>query len=258
MANVTNIKGIAEFFLISVAWTLTLFSPIASSKLTGNGFIKLLTNVSIGSLVLAMVISFLSQESLWSLPLVLKLTSLSALVATTLFHRDEKSAFMWILYGVIVLSLGLHIVDFSPELFNASFLISSALLLGIILYSMLLGHWYLVVPKLSEFPLKVAAIILWIILGLKISFSLWATYNHLDFFDQQTNLGAGYAFNWLLLSMRMSFGYIVILGMSLFNWKLVSMRSIQSSTGILYAMTFFIFIGELVSTYIFFNFGLYI
>lgn len=253
-----NVKTIAEFFLISVAWTLTLFSPIASSGLTGNGFIKLLTNVSIGSLVLSLIITFLSHDSLFYAPIYLKLAALSALVSTTLFHRDDKSLFMWILYTVIVLTLGYHIVLLSPLLLNAIFLFSSALLLGIILYSMLLGHWYLVVPKLSERPLKIAAFVLWIILALKIVLSLVSTYKHFDFFDQQTNLGAGYAFNWLLLTMRMSFGYVVILGMSLFNWRLVKMRSMQSSTGILYSMTFFVFIGELVSTYIFFNFGLYI
>lgn len=253
-----DVKTIAEFFLISIAWTLTLFSPIANSRLTGNGFIKLITNVSIGSLVTALIIGFLYNNSLFNFSLYLKLISLSALVAITLFHQDSKSLFMWILYAVIVLALGYHIVLFSPALLNALFLLSSTLLLGIILYSMLLGHWYLVVPKLSEHPLKVAAVILWIILITKIALSLMSTYKHFDFFDQQTNLGAGYAFNWLLLTMRMSFGYVVILGMSLFNWKLVTMRSIQSSTGILYAMTFFIFIGELVSTYIFFNFGLYI
>jgi hypothetical protein len=258
MATVTSVKTIAEFFLISVAWTLTLFSPIASTKLTGNGLIKLLTNVAIGSLVIAMIIAFLSGQSLGSYPIILKLISLSALVTISLYHRDDKSLFMWGLYSAIVLALGYHIVLFSPVLLNAMFLLSSALLLGIILYSMLLGHWYLVVPKLSEKPLKIAAIILWVILFVKIILSLFSTYNHLYFFDLQTNLGAGYAFNWMLLSMRFLFGYVVILGMSLFNWKLVSMRSIQSSTGILYSMTFFIFIGELVSTYIFFNFGLYI
>src|SRR5665647_3238731 len=98
MANMTFIFRIAEFFLISVAWTLTLFSPIASSRLTGNGLIKLLTNLSIGSLVLSLIIGFLSSDSIFNFPLYLKLISLSALVATTLFHRDDKSLFMWILY----------------------------------------------------------------------------------------------------------------------------------------------------------------
>ncbi len=253
-----NVKTIAEFFLTSLAWTFTLFSPVASSKLTGNGLIKLLSNLSIGSLAITLIITFMSGGNILSLSLYLKLASLVALVATTLFHRDEKSIFMWAMYAIVVLALGTHIVLFSPVLMNALFLISSALLLGIITYAMVLGHWYLVVPKLSEHPLKIAAVITWIILAVKIAWSLFTTYKHLDFFEEQTTLGAGYAFNNLLLLMRMLFGYVVILGMSLFNWRLVKMRSIQSSTGILYAMTFFIFIGELISTYIFFNFGLYI
>jgi hypothetical protein len=257
MANVTNIKSIAEFFLISIAWTLTLFSPIASTRLTGNGFIKLLSNISIGSLVTAMVVSFFSTNY-FGVPLYLKMISLFALINITLFHQDDKSLLMWLMYVVITCSLGFHLILFYPLLLNSFFVISSALLLGIILYSMVLGHWYLVVPKLSERPLKIAAILTWVILGFKIIFSLLSTYQHYDFFEQQTSLGSGYAFNWLLLTMRISFGYLVILGMSLFNWKLVKMRSIQSSTGILYAMTFFIFIGELVSLFIFFNYGLFI
>lgn len=252
-----NVKIIAEFFLISIAWTLTLFSPIASSQLTGNGLIKLLSNVSIGSLVIALIINFLSLN-VFTLSLGLKFIGLVALVTISLFHRDQKTPLMWLMYALVVLALGFHLVLFSPLILNALFLFSSALLLGIILYAMILGHWYLVVPKLSEQPLKIAAIITWIILIPKILLSLVATYHHYDFFEQQTSLGSGYAFNWLLLTMRMSFGYLVIFGMSLFNWKLVKMRSIQSSTGILYAMTFFIFIGELVSLFIFFNFGLYI
>jgi hypothetical protein len=250
-----NVKIIAEFFLISIAWTLTLFSPIASSQLTGNGFIKLLSNISIGALVVTVVMSFLSSTP-FGILLSLKLISLVALVTITTCHQDDKSLFMWLMYAIVVLALGSHLVLFQPILVNAIFLLSSALLLGIILYAMTLGHWYLVVPKLSERPLKIAAIVTWIILGQKILASSLTTYNHYEFFEQQTTLGSGYAFNWLLLTMRMSFGYLVILGMSLFNWKLVKMRSIQSSTGILYAMTFFIFIGELVSLFIFFNYGL--
>ncbi|MGZ3788144.1 MAG: hypothetical protein ACXVLQ_06450 [Bacteriovorax sp.] len=253
-----NIKTIAEFFLISIAWTLTLFSPIASSKLTGNGFIKLISNLSLGAIVITLIMSFASSATLFNHFLYLKLAALFALMVTALYHRDDKSLLMWGMYLLVVLSLGAHIAYLSPGVLNIAFLYSSALLLGIITYAMTLGHWYLVVPKLSERPLKVAAIITWIILGLKIIFSLTTTFRHLDFFEEQTSLGSGYAFNWLLLSMRMSFGYLVILGMSLFNWKLVKMRSIQSSTGILYAMTFFVFIGELISTFIFFNLGLHI
>ncbi len=253
-----NVKIIADFFLVSLAWSFILFSPIASSKLTGNGFIKLISNLSIGSLMISVIMSLLSQVTLSSSFFYLKIIALISLVLISVFHRDEKSLLMWILYAIVVTTLGADLYLFSPQVSNSLFLISSSLLLGIITYAMVLGHWYLVVPKLSERPLLVAAVIAWVILATKIVFSTLSIYKHYDFFESQTTLGAGYAFNWLLLSMRLSFGYLVILGMSIFNWKLVRIRSIQSSTGILYAMTFFVFVGELISTYLFFNYGLHI
>lgn len=260
MATVDSIKTIADFFLLSVAWTLVLFSPIASSSLTGAGFIKLLSNTAIGAVVLSLVVHFtIPGMPLWHLGL--KVLGLGLLILMSALHQDKKTFFMWILYALLILIfpyLLLHIEGPLLSLTPALFIFSAALLLGVITYSMVLGHWYLVVPKLSAHPLKVAAVITWIILAVKILWSSYSIYAHYDFFEEQTQLGAGYAFNWMLLTMRVSFGYVVILGMSFFNWKLLKLRSIQSSTGILYAMTFFVFIGELVSTYMFLNYGLYI
>lgn len=259
MATIDSIRNIADFFLLSVAWSMVLFSPIASSRLTGVGLIKLLTNVGLGALSLSMIIQAVNTH-LFQTPLfVLKAIALILMVLITAFHRDEKSSLMWLIYGFLIFILGFLLIDLVKfQIMHSIFLISAGLFLGVITYSMILGHWYLVVPKLSEHPLKIAAQITWVILFIKIiwsSYSLWKNY---DFFREDTQLGSGYAFNWMLLSMRVSFGYLVILGMSIFNWKLLKIRSIQSSTGILYAMTFFIFIGELVSTYLFFNYGLYI
>jgi hypothetical protein len=117
---------------------------------------------------------------------------------------------------------------------------------------MTLGHWYLVVPKLSEKPLKTAAIITWIILFIKIGIMLFSLLTNREFFENAD------AFLSVIVLMRILFGYVVILAMSIFNWKLVKLRSIQSSTGILYAMTFFVFMGELISTYLYFHYGLLI
>lgn len=259
MATVDSIKIIADFFLISVAWSLVLFSPIASSKLTGAGFIKLLSNTAIGALVISMVIQAVGPTGMMNLVFGLKAISLLGFLLMTTIHQDEKSPLMWAVYVVLSAVLGYLLCSLvSFNVVNSLFIISAGLFLGVITYSMILGHWYLVVPKLSASPLKIAAIFTWIILVIKMAWSSYALYKNYDFFEEQTQLGAGYAFNWMLLTMRASFGYLVILGMSFFNWKLLQLRSIQSSTGILYAMTFFVFIGELVSTYIFFNYGLYI
>lgn len=254
-----NIKLIAEFFLISLGLSYTAFSPIANSQLTGNGFIRLISNVSIGALVVSLIVNLVSGGTFQSTENILKVIALISLILNTLFHKDQKTPLMWILYSIIVLVLSYHILliaKFNPAHFV--FLMGSTALLGIITYAMTLGHWYLVVPKLSERPLIIAALVTWFILLVKMIISSQAIMQNLGFFAENTSLGSGYAFNWLLLLMRTLFGYVVIFGMSLFNWKLVRMRSIQSSTGVLYAMTFFVFVGELISNYIFFNYGLLI
>ena len=259
MATVNTIKIIADFFLLSMTWSMVLFSPIASSKLTGVGLIKLLSNTAIGALVISMVIQGVSNEGMLNLTFGLKSLGLFGLLLNTTLHEDDKTPLMWVLYfilSILFAYLLFQLVNF--QLIPVLFIVTASLLLGVISYSMILGHWYLVVPKLSEHPLKIAAIITWILLAIKIVWSTYSLYSNYSFFEEQTQLGAGYAFNWMLLTMRVSFGYVVILGMSIFNWKLLQLRSIQSSTGILYAMMFFVFIGELVSTYIYFNYGLYI
>jgi len=254
-----NVKLIAEFFLISLGLSYTAFSPIANSQLTGNGFIRLISNLSIGALIISLIINLVSGGHLTSVENILKIVALISLILNSLFHKDIKTPLMWILYVIIVATLGYHILIIAKfHLAHFVFLLGSTALLGIITYAMTLGHWYLVVPKLSERPLIIAALLTWFILFVKIIISSQAIMQNLGFFAENTSLGSGYAFNWMLLLMRTLFGYVVILGMSLFNWKLVRMRSIQSSTGVLYAMTFFVFVGELISNYIFFNYGLLI
>ncbi len=255
-----NVKIIADFFLVSIAFCYNLFSPLASSQLTGNGFIKLISNLSIGALLLSLSLTLTGDSAFMQLPLILKSIAVVSVILISVFHKDQKSWLMWLLNFIIFICLTLFIYIFlaNANVIHFLFLISSSLLLGCITYAMTLGHWYLVVPKLSEKPLIKAAMITWGILFFKIIFSSYETYLKWDFFTEGTSLGSGFAFNWLLLLMRTLFGYVVILGMSYFNFRLVKMRSIQSSTGILYAMTFFVFIGELISSYLFFYFGLLI
>ncbi len=135
-------------------------------------------------------------------------------------------------------------------------LMSSCLFLGLITFSMVLGHWYLVTPKLSEKPLMKASYLIWGLLFVKIALSTEEYLANSDVFTEGTMLAEGYMFNWLLFSMRALWGYLVIGILSYFSYRLIKMRSIQSATGVLYVMTFFVFVGELISTYLFFKHGL--
>lgn len=174
------------------------------------------------------------------------------------FQKESKNALSWVAYlthsiaGAVAIYLG------SSKIQDFLYLISSALFLGGVTFAMMKGHWYLVTPKLSEAPLAKSVLGIWVLLFIKVLITIFGVYISWDFFQQYTMLGEGYLFNWIMLIMRIIWGYLVILIMSIFAWKLVRMRSIQSATGIFYAMVIFIFIGELISSYLFFKYGLYI
>lgn len=248
----------SEFFLLSVALGMSLFSIVASTELTGNGFLKLVHNAATAALFVATIVHLMGGKPTEP-QLLLHYGALFCLVMGTLFHKEKKSVGMWTLYVVQNLCLLTAVWLFAgTSWINFAYLLTSVGMLGIILYAMTLGHWYLVVPKLSVLPLKVCLWILWPVMLVKIIVSGISVWNAWDFFQNFTELGGGYAFNWLMLTMRVLWGYVVIGGMSYFTWRLVKMRSTQSATGVLYAMVIFVFIGELVSSYWLFKYGLFI
>ena len=254
----SNILMLAESFLISLALGAGIFSPLASTKMTGAGFIKLLTSVCLGSTIIALILH-LTYASFGSPESVLLTVSSIVMILTYLFHKDQKSPLMWGAYLIQNLTLAKALMVFhnnAPEV--VYFFFGSTILLGVITYAMILGHWYLVTPRLSEKPLKYANIILWFILAIKMTHTGMEVAENWKYFESGTRLGEGYTFNWLMLTMRVVWGYLVILVMSIFNWKLVVIRSTQSATGMLYAMTFFVLVGELISSYIYFEMGLFI
>ena len=235
---------------------MTLFSIIASSKLTGAGFMKLATSVSGGSGLLALALH-LRYASFQSPQAIMLSVFLIASVIVYAFHRDGKNLLMWILWFIQIATTVLALNIFhNANIEHLLWAVSSAGLLGIVTYAMVLGHWYLVVPKLSEKPLVYATIVLWAIMAVKLCWSGFETVENADYFESGTMKGAGYSFNMLLLIMRAAWGYLVVGVMSFFAWRLIRMRSIQSATGMLYAMTFFVLVGELMAQFMFFKYGM--
>lgn len=251
-----NVMKLMEFYLLSLAFGISIFTFLADTKMTGAGFAKMTSSLCGAATLICLGLSLTYRELMTSQTLFLTLAAIS-FVLIYLFHKDEKNYFMRILYRVHTLTLMLAMFNFFNGNWNDFlFALSSSLLLGIITYAMVLGHWYLVTPRLSEKPLVYASYIMWVFLTIKI---IWTavTYSQLgEYFVSGTTLGSGYVFNWLMLTMRVGWGYFVIAVMSYFSYRLVSMRSMQSATGMLYAMTFFIFIGELISMYMFMEYGM--
>lgn len=251
------IKNISEFFLLVVALGTGIYSFMVNSKMTGAGFVRLVTGVCLGSMVLAYIV-LLSRLPFNQLH-VCYLLSIAVMVVTYLYHRDEKSPLMWGLFvvqNILLILSGYLLVE--KNFSHFIFFLSSALYFGIINYAMILGHYYLVVPRLSEKPLVRSMEMTWGLSLIKIVASVYFTMKASDFFSENTELGAGYMFNWIMLTMRYLWGYVAIIILSIFGWKLSKIRSTQSATGIMYVMVFFAIVGEIISIYLFYNYGLFV
>ena len=254
--SVTQI--ITHSFLLALAFGTQILAPVVSTKLTGVGFYKLGSSIVLACLVLAFGASYFMQPGLdqWSVICygILLLTN----ITTFTLHRDQKSWLMWALYVVQVLTfIALIFHTFLPQPNWVMFFFYSSMLLGISNFSMILGHYYLVVPKLSEEPLIYCMYIFWTILFLKLMSSLTIIFTTAaPFLQEGTALGDGFTFNWLFISMRYLWGYVAPLILSLFTFKLCRLRSIQSATGVLYIVEFFVIVGELISVYLMAKHGL--
>jgi hypothetical protein len=254
--SVTQI--ITHSFLLALAFGTQLLAPVVATRLTGVGFYKLGTSIVLTSLVLVMGVAYFMQPGLDSVSYLCYLILILTNVVTFAFHKDEKNWVMWSLYVIQICTFVLLV--FHTYLENPSwimFFFFSSLLLGISNFSMILGHYYLVVPKLSEEPLIYCLYIFWIVLFLKLMASLTVIFTTAaPFLKEGTKLGDGYTFNWLFISMRYLWGYAAPLILSFFTFKLCKLRSLQSATGVLYIVEFFVIVGELVSVYLMAKHGL--
>ncbi len=248
-------RNLVQHFLLSLSLGTAMYTWIADPKLTGAGFIRLIVGHGAIFLLLALgAAGFFSTPSY----ALLGIGSLLCLLLTIQWrlHPDHRSQTMMVLYALQWLLSLVVLAQTGTSLAGVLFILSSAMLLGITHYAMLLGHYYLVVPKLTERPLLVCLKIFWFWLVLKMLASGWATFEAYDYLSEASILGDGYLFNWLVISMRWLWGYGALAVLSWFAWRLCRMRSIQSATGVLYIMVFFVFIGELLSAYLYFKHGL--
>lgn len=254
--SVTQI--ITHSFLLALAFGTQLLSPVVSTKLTGVGFYKLGTSIVLTSLVFAFGVSYFMSPAMDCLSYICFGILVISNVITLAFHRDQKSWFMWCFYILQIVTFVYFIFHlYLPNPQWIMFFFYSALLLGVSNFSMILGHYYLVVPKLSEEPLIYCMYILWAVMFLKIAASLTVLFTTANpYLIEGSLLGDGYTFNWLFISMRYLWGYAAPLILSFFTYKLCKLRSLQSATGVLYIVEFFVIVGELISVYLMAKHGL--
>jgi hypothetical protein len=256
MNSITQIC--THFFLFSLAFGTQLFSPIVSTKLTGVGFYKLGTSIVLSALVLALGTDFYMEPGLLPVEWLCYGILIVSNMLTLSFHRDHKTWVMWSLYVLQIITfcvLAFHMFAFNP--IWILFFFMSMTLLGISNFSMILGHYYLVTPKLSEEPLIYSLFIFWICFFLKIISSVAVALTlGKPYLSEGSLLGDGYMYNWLFVSMRYLWGFVAPVVLSFFTFRLCKIRSLQSATGVLYIVEFFVIVGELISVYLMAKHGL--
>ena len=246
---------IIQYFFLSLVIGMSFFSLLANTKLTGVGLYKLILGIMAGLLVICFVMNFFFQEKdNWLL--FFYIFGFIILYLLFNFHQNERSSLDWMLYIVKIFSfLGASFFLLEMEWGIFFYHLLGALYMGGIMYMMLLGHWYLLTPKLTEQPLLLGIKLVWLVMSCKILITLWGCIQHGEFLFLETTFGVSYSFNWMVFIMRILWGYFVIGILSYFCWKLVKIRSLQSATGVLYVMTFSMFIGEIMSVFLLYKYG---
>ncbi len=140
-----------------------------------------------------------------------------------------------------------------PALLAAS-LLTSALLLGWSLVTMLLGHWYLVAPGLTFRHLVVFC---WVLLGavvlrvVAVAASSWAALSVAGAVEPHPwRLLAGFQGQGMFFWFRVLWGLLIPLLLAWMSLYCARHRSNQSATGILYVLVVGTFIGEITAYYL--------
>ncbi|MHC4952941.1 MAG: hypothetical protein ACYTGZ_03565 [Planctomycetota bacterium] len=115
----------------------------------------------------------------------------------------------------------------------------SAIAVGGALGAMLLGHSYLTAPNLSFRPFQRFTLLLFGILLVRT-----LTMAPVFFADNLVMM------DWVYLSARVAFGIFLPLVFGWMAWQCAKIESNQSATGILYATTALIFLGELTAIFL--------
>lgn len=255
MNSITH--SVAYLLLFALAMGTQLYSPLVNTKLTGPGFYRLGAGIVLGSLLCSFGLDYFMAPALTPVEFSCYIFLIASNIFTYAFHKDKKSPLMWGLYTLQMLVFcTLSVLSFKTPATLMMF-VSTMLMFGISNFAMILGHYYLVVPKLSEKPLIISLYFYWAALAAKVILSVIGIgqANALGFFEEGTYAGDGYLFNWIFFIMRYLWGILAPGILSYFTYRLCRMRSIQSATGVLYIMEFFVIVGEMIAAYLFYKFG---
>lgn len=234
---VRMLKLIVFHTLGQLATGILLFIGCVPPSKIGAGFGRFHT-------ILAWAIWLLALWGNYSTPFYL--FTLFILLASLLSTRNV------LYYPFLVLSILCSLYLLSSGPIKTVFLqLPAALVLGSSAVAMLLGHWYLVSPKLSITYLKTLTIALIAAILIRAGFLADAVLRH----QNELNAMHFYEVYGIFFLQRIALGLFLTLVLSILTYFCVRIRSTQSATGILYVVLVFCLIGELTGAYLFLKTG---
>ncbi len=214
----------------------------------------------------ALLLSKIVLRAGWEEVRFLGLTVIGATAAYGAFRLEKPdigrvlliiSGFIGFIFGLLPLAnqalAARGIVTPAPWFFDASVL-TGALLLGAVNVGMILGHWYLLMRRLSfEHLVRFAQIVLGAV-GLRI---LVVSFTILLLNNYDANLGNTLIpslwsphGNLFFFLMRVLWGLVLPLGLGLLVLRCAQEKANQAATGMLYVMAVSVLFGELFAAYL--------
>jgi hypothetical protein len=136
--------------------------------------------------------------------------------------------------------------------------LAATALLGSVMLTMVFGHWYLVVPRLSIEPLQLLTKVLIGAIGIRI-ISILATLIVLQIAQA---LPLGVVLKELIIRQgiffwpRMIFGVVIPIVLAAMIWSTVRIQHTQAATGLLYLAVVALLFGEFFSKFLLFSISL--
>ncbi len=227
-----------------LATGILIFIAFVPPSKIGKGFGRFHAGLALALWILAL------RGDFSALPYLL----ISCLILTLLFAWHDFLYYSFLACS-IVLSMGCLIQhDFAQLGITGALLIHlpPALVLGASSVAMLLGHWYLVSPKLPISYLKVLTIALIITILIRSVLLVQVLAQNGDQLEVLRFFERYGMFFW----QRVILGLVLTLVLSVLTYLCVRIRSTQSATGILYVVLVFCLIGEIIAHYLSLKTGL--
>lgn len=240
-------------FVLRLSFGMSLAMMLTSSKVVTSGFFRVHLWVIMGLNVFGvLVIWTIGQEhvpeqhtSLLSLVIV---NAIASYVGASIWIYEKARAGTIALLVVTILTLtSAFLSTLFPETRTTTHtisvlleIISSGALLGAVMMSMLLGHWYLNTPGMKLDPLyKLLAFCLWA-LASRTVISATGSYFYVTVHEVSSSW-------WIFVSLRWTTGVAATLIMVILAKFTLRVPNTQSATGILYAATVVVLVGELTA-----------